>query len=254
MTSDANQWDPDDYDDSHSFVYERSADLIDVLDPHSGERVLDLGCGTGHLTHDIAERGADVIGIDADPEMVERARENYPELNFRQADAREIVLDSPADAAFSNAALHWIPGADQDAVLEAVADALAEDGRFVAEMGGHGNVASITDALEAELTDRGYGFEHPWYFPTIGEYTPRLERAGFAVRDARLFDRPTTLEGTDGLRNWIEMFGDSFFEGIPDDESEAIVSAAEDRLRETHFDGQDWSVDYRRLRFRAVRD
>jgi len=254
MAPDANQWDPDDYDDGHSFVYERSADLIDIFDPEPGERVLDLGCGTGHLTAAIAERGASIVGIDADSEMIERAHETYPDLDFRQADAREFVLDSPVDAVFSNAALHWIPDADQDAVLARVADALADGGRFVAEMGGHGNVASITSALEAELTDRSHDFEHPWYFPSIGEYAPRLERAGFEVRDARLFDRPTTLEGEDGLRNWIEMFGDSFFEGIPDDEREAILTAVEDRLRESYLDGEDWTADYRRLRFRAVLD
>lgn len=254
MTPDTNRWDPDDYDADHSFVYQDSADLLDVLDPRPGERVLDLGCGTGHLASDIAERGASVVGIDADPAMIAQARQTYPDLDVRVADARGFTLDSPVDAVFSNAALHWISGDDQDAVLARVADALGDDGRFVAEMGGHGNVAAITGALEAELTSRDHDFEHPWYFPTIGEYAPRLEQIGFEVRDARLFDRPTTLDGEDGLRNWIEMFGDSFFEDVPDDEREAILAGVEDRLRDARFDGEDWTADYRRLRIRAVLD
>ena len=254
MTADANQWDPDDYDERHSFVYERSVDLLEVLDPQPGERVLDLGCGTGHLTHDIAERGADAVGIDADPEMIAQARETYPDLDFRLADAREFTLESAVEAVFSNAALHWIPGVDQDAVLARVADALAADGRFVAELGGHGNVASITSALEAELTARGHDFEHPWYFPSTGAYASRLEQAGFEVQNVRLFDRPTTLAGEDGLRNWIEMFGDSFFEGVSDEECEAILDGVAGRLRESHYDGEDWTADYRRLRVRAVLD
>jgi trans-aconitate methyltransferase len=253
MTVGTNQWDPDDYDEAHSFVYERSIDLIDVLDPRPGERVLDLGCGTGHLTADIDKRGADVVGIDADPEMIDRARETHPELDFRQADARDFTLDVPVDAVFSNAALHWIPGTDQNTVLDTVADALVDGGRFVAELGGAGNVRSITDALESELTTRGYDFEHPWYFPSVGAYAPRLEETGFEVRDAQLFDRPTTLDGEDGLANWIEMFGDAVFERVDPADRERIVEAAENRLRETHFDGEDWTADYRRLRFRAVR-
>lgn len=252
-TADANQWDADRYDDSHSFVYEYSEDLVDTLDPGQGERVLDLGCGTGHLTHRIAARGADVIGIDAEAEMVEQARRGETDAEFRQADARSFELAEPVDAVFSNAALHWIPDADQNDAIAAIAGALEDGGRLVAEMGGAGNVASITDALRVELTDRGYPFEHPWYFPTIGEYASRLERHGFEVRHAKLFDRPTELDGESGLRTWIEMFGDSFFADVPDDDREEILVAVEDRLRESMFTGEYWSADYRRLRLRAVR-
>jgi trans-aconitate methyltransferase len=249
-----NDWDPDDYDDDHAFVYERGASVVDLLNPQPGERVLDLGCGTGHLTADIADRGPALVGIDADAEMIARATEAHPALDFRQADARTFALDEPVDAVFSNAALHWIPADDHGAVLERVAAVLVDGGRFVAEFGGTGNVAAITDALAAELTDRGYASEHPWYFPSVGEYAPRLERAGFEVRDARLFDRPTTLSGADGLREWIEMFGDSFFEAVPEQDRESVLSGVEDRLRTEYFDGEDWTADYRRLRVRAVRE
>jgi trans-aconitate methyltransferase len=155
---------------------------------------------------------------------------------------------------FSNAALHWIPGDDHDAVLSTVADALTETGRFVAESGGKGNVAAITDALVAELDARGYEVDHPWYFPSIGEYAPRVESHGLELRFSRLFDRPTPLDGgEDGLRNWIGMFGDEFFADVEDDERNAVLSAVEDRLRPTLFDGDTWVADYRRLRFVAGR-
>jgi trans-aconitate methyltransferase len=252
VTDPDNEWNPDDYDDSHAFVYERAADLLEILDPKPGERVLDLGCGTGHLSQQIAERGATVVGVDADPAMVDQARESYPDLDFRVADARQLNVDEPVDAVFSNAALHWIPGEDHDAVLDGVADALGDGGRFVAEMGGAGNVAAITDALQAELTARGYPFDHPWYFPTIGEYAPRLEATGFEVRAARLFDRPTPLDGAAGLQNWISMFGDSFFETVPESERAAILDSVEKRVRGGLWDGEQWVADYRRLRFQAV--
>jgi len=252
--TDGNAWDPDDYDEGHEFVHEYGRDLLTHLDPQPGDSVLDLGCGTGHLSAEIAECGADVLGIDAAPDMVDQATEQYPDVRFERADMREYVPGESFDAVFSNAALHWVPAADHDAVLETVANALDEGGRFVAEFGGRGNVRAITDALAAELGDRGYDAEHPWYFPSVGEYAPRVEAHGLEVTFARLFDRPTELDGgSEGLRNWVGMFGDEFFERVSGDEREAVLDGVEDRLRAALFDPEteSWTADYRRLRLVA---
>ncbi|KOX94755.1 methyltransferase type 11 [Haloarcula rubripromontorii] len=251
-----NEWDPDDYDGGHGFVAEYGADVVELLDPQPGERVLDIGCGTGHLAAEIADCGADVVGIDAAEEMVTRAREQYPEPTFEVADAREYEPERSFDAVFSNAALHWIPGADHDAVLSMVADALTADGRFVAELGGQGNVSQVEAAVRAELADRGYDTEIPWYFPSIGEYTPRLEAHGLEVTAAWLFDRPTTLDGGPaGLREWVEMFGDEVLAPVDDSEHGAVLNEVEERLRPELYDAETetWTVDYRRLRFVAGR-
>jgi len=247
---DETDWDATAYEDDHSFVYEYGADVLELLAPAAGERVLDLGCGTGALTGKIAASGADIVGIDSAAEMIERARANHPELAFRQADARTATFDEPFDAVFSNAALHWID--EQDAALSTVTDALRTVGRFVAELGGDGNVAAIVDAVLDELDDRGYDAEKPWHFPTVGEYASRLERHGFEVRDATLFDRPTELDGEDGLRNWLDVFADGLFAPLAESEREAVVAAVEDRLRPAYYDDGVWTADYRRLRFRAV--
>jgi trans-aconitate methyltransferase len=250
--TDGNDWDAAEYDGNHDFVTEYGRDLLDLLAPEPGERVLDVGCGTGHLTAEIADSGAEVVGIDASSEMVEQAREAHPECTFRQADVREYDPDGSFDAVFSNAALHWIPGPDHDAVLSTVADALTADGRFVAEFGGRGNVAAITDALESALAERGYDRTHPWYFPSIGEYAPRVESHGLELRVTRLFDRPTELNGgTAGLGNWIGMFGDEFFDGIGSADRQAVLDAVAERLRPQLFDGETWTADYRRLRLLA---
>lgn len=246
----ANEWNSDSYDEGHSFVFEYGEEVIDLLEPEDGERILDLGCGTGHLTNRIAESGATVVGLDASEEMVETANEIYSEHTFVNEDAQDFSFDDPFDAVFSNAALHWIP--EQDAVLESVASALVPNGRFVAELGGTGNVAAIISAVRNEATARGYSVESPWYFPSIGEYASKLESHGFETRYATLFDRPTELNsGTDGLANWLGMFGDSLLSAIPDCEQSTVVAAVEDRLRENQFRDEKWTADYRRLRFVA---
>ncbi|MFB6192327.1 MAG: methyltransferase domain-containing protein [Haloarculaceae archaeon] len=251
-----NAWEADRYDGDHSFVYEYGADLLGLLKPEPGERVLDVGCGTGHLTAEISERGAEVVGLDRSAGMLAEARDAHPECRFVRGDARQLPVRGPFDAAFSNATLHWIPGDDHGAVLASVRDALAPGGRFVAEFGGTGNVATIVDAVRAEAAERGYETDHRWYFPSVGEYAPRLEERGFEVRYARLFDRPTELEGGEGgLASWLEMFGDDLLAPVPDEELDAVVAGVEDRLRDELFRAAEgtWVADYRRLRFVAVR-
>jgi trans-aconitate methyltransferase len=250
--ADGNAWDADRYERDHAFVYEYGTDVLDLLDPEPGERVLDLGCGTGELTAALDASGVDAVGLDASAEMVAGARDAHPECRFVHADARSFSLDEPFDAAFSNAALHWIPERDHDVVLERVHDALSPEGRFVAELGGVGNVETITSALHEQLRERGYDPESPFYFPSVGEYAPRLEAAGFEVTYATLFDRPTELDGDDGLASWLRMFGDAFFEPLDEPEVDDVVAAVEDAVRDDLYRDGSWTADYRRLRFVAA--
>jgi len=249
MTDD---WDSALYDDKHSFVHEYGADVLDLLAPQAGERVLDLGCGTGHLTAALADAGADAVGLDASEEMLAQARARYPDLAFVRGDAREFAVEESFDAVFSNAALHWVPCEDQPAVAAAVRQALRPGGRFVAEMGGVGNVERIVAAVQTALAEAGYSVANPWCFPSVGEQATVLEDAGFRVTYARLFDRPTELDdGPDGLRNWLSMFGEDLFAETTAAERETVVSEVEDRLRPALFDGGTWTADYTRLRFVA---
>src|ERR1700733_2407871 len=102
MPTDDPSWNPSLYDDKHSFVWRQAASLVELLAPAAGERILDLGCGTGHLTAELVRRGAEVVGIDHSSVMVAQARTNYPELTFLEADARDFAFDVPFDAVFSN--------------------------------------------------------------------------------------------------------------------------------------------------------
>jgi len=125
------QWNAVQYDAKHAFVYEKARGLVGVLAPEAGERILDLGCGTGALTAEIAERGAETLGVDRSEEMISQARKKFPALKFEVLDARELRFNAEFDAVFSNAVLHWIPKAKQ--VIAGVAQALKPGGRFVAD-------------------------------------------------------------------------------------------------------------------------
>lgn len=246
------QWDSGLYDDRHSFVWKKSADLIELAGIQQGERVLDLGCGTGHLTAAIAERGADVVGLDASPSMIAQARQNYPKLRFVLSDAREFRFDERFDCVFSNAALHWI--SDAGRVVECVAGALKPGGRFALEMGVKGNIERLTNGIAAVLGDMGFRAQNPWFFPSLGEYTSLLESHGFEVAYASTFDRWNRLEHPErGLREWLEMFAGAYFEGIPKTDRVTAYAAIENRLRDELWRDGAWWADYKRLRILAHR-
>jgi len=245
-------WNAGLYDNKFAFIWEYGSNLIDLLNPQPGETILDLGCGTGHLAHAIAERGARVIGSDFSAAMVEQARANYPDIRFDVADASDFALDEPVDAIFSNAVFHWVR--DQEGAAECLAHALKPGGRLVAEFGGKGNVGQIIAATIAAMLAAGYAHAaelNPWYYPSIAEHATLLERHGLETTSAVLFDRPTLLEGEAGLSLWLEMFGDSFFANIPSETRQRIVADIELRLRPSLFHDGSWHADYRRLRIVA---
>lgn len=243
-------WNPSLYDQKHSFVTEYGKELLALLAPQPAESIIDIGCGTGHLTRMIAESGARVIGLDSSPQMIESARQNYPDIEFMLAGASDFALDAKFDAVFSNATLHWVTRAEE--AVACISRALVRGGRFVAEFGGKGNTANVIAAVQQsirELTRRE--IQHGWYYPSIGEYAALLEKHGLAVRYAHLFDRPTKLEGVDGMRNWLIMFGSRMFQDLSDETRQQALSLIEEKLRNKQYVDGEWFVDYRRLRIVA---
>ena len=249
-------WDPGLYDSKHSFVWRYGAELIELLAPQPGERILDVGCGTGHLTARLAESDAFVTGLDRSLAMLAEARKNYPGLTLVAEDATRMAFARPFDAVFSNAALHWI--LDAERVVERIAACLRPGGRFVAEFGGKGNLAQIRlathEALDAIRRPEGKEWI-PKFYPTIGEYDSLLERHGLAVRSARLFDRPTPLDGGDnGLRTWLEMFEEVTLGRLAPADRRTFIEQVEARLQPQLFRAGRWIADYVRLRLVAVRN
>lgn len=250
-----NDWNSLLYQEKHAFVWKYGENLLQLLKPQPNERILDLGCGTGQLTAKIAEAGAEVIGIDSAPEMIEQAQQNYPNLQFQIADAKNFQLPQPVDAVFSNAVLHWIPQADD--VITSIRESLKINGRFIAEFGGKGNIESIIKALYEALEKIGYknpsNLNH-WYFPSIGEYASKLEKQGFEVTYSHLFSRPTLLQDKDtGLANWIKMFCGNFFQGLSEEEKIMVIQDVEKQLKPKLYQEGNWFADYKRIQIEAIK-
>ncbi|TVP59725.1 MAG: methyltransferase domain-containing protein [Nodularia sp. (in: Bacteria)] len=257
-----NDWDSHLYEDKHAFVWQYGEELLKLLNPKPGESILDLGCGTGQLTEKISCAGAEVIGIDSAPAMIEKARENYPHLLFDLANASSFQVDQPLDAVFSNATLHWVKKPEKAIAtlaegIACVHHALKPGGRFVAEFGGKGNVQAITQALSTALESLGITdveTRNPWYFPSIGEYATLLEQQGFEVTYAILFTRPTPLTDKQaGMANWIQMFASTFLKGLSSDQQKQVIRQVEQSLPEKMYCDGSWMADYKRLRFFAIR-
>jgi trans-aconitate methyltransferase len=250
------KWNAELYDQKHSFVFQYGAGVVDLLDVKQGERILDLGCGTGYLTQQIKDKGAEVVGIDASADMIRQAKVSYPDVNFTVADGANFYFGEPFDAVFSNATLHWIHNAD--AVIKCVYNALNTGGRFVAEFGGKGNMSLMIAATEKALKKYGYlelAETKLWYFPSLGEYAAKLEQHGFRVTFAAHFDRKTLLQDErQGVVKWLKMFGPTYFNGICELERERIMAEITDLLEPDYAHDGQWYADYVRLRFIAVKE
>jgi SAM-dependent methyltransferase len=241
-------WRAERYAATAHFVPALGAAVLEWLAPQPGERILDLGCGDGALTEKIVAAGAEVVAVDAAPDMVAAARGRG--IDARVVPGQSLAFDGEFDAVFSNAALHWMR--PPEAVLAGVRRALKPDGRFVAEMGGHNNTAAIMVALAAVVGRRGLDARtlSPWYFPSDAAYRKKLEEAGFAVAEIGIYPRPTVVAS--GIEPWLENFTDDFFAPLPPADRPAARREVVELLRPVLVDETGtWIADYVRLRFRA---
>jgi SAM-dependent methyltransferase len=234
------KWDAADYARVGSFVAELGRAALDLLQPNPGERVLDIGCGEGTLTRKIIEAGATVLGIDNSPEMIAAARANG--VDAVQLAAEDMQFFAEFDAAFSNAALHWVVQKEQAA--RAIFRALKPGGRFAGEMGGEGNLLKLRDALDEELIIRGYAppTEASNWYASPQEFAAVYEAAGFQEIDARLIERPTPVGH--GIAAWVTTFRKGWLDraDVPEPERAEIAAAVADRVGSN-------IADYVRLRF-----
>jgi len=234
------QWDAAEYARIGGFVPALGQAALELLDPQPGEHILDVGCGDGTLTLKIKEMGADVVGIDNSLSMVGAAKAKG--LDARLMDAAQLKFGEAFDAAFSNATLHWV--LDKERAARAIWFSLKNGGRFAGEMGGQGNLATLRQALDDELVERGFGpptYAANWY-PSVEEFFEVYEQAGFKDIDASLIERPTLLDH--GVAAWVTTFRSGWLDraGVPHEQRQSIAEAVADRVGTN-------VADYVRLRF-----
>ncbi|MEM9472595.1 MAG: methyltransferase domain-containing protein [Pseudomonadota bacterium] len=242
-------WSADAYSKHGRFVADLAGAVYEWLAPQAGEKILDLGCGDGALTQKLVDAGCDVLGVDMSDDLLAAARERG--LKVVNCDGHSLDFPAEFDAVFSNAALHWMSRPEH--VIDGIWRALKPGGRFVAEFGGHGNVAAIVTAMRAVSAHRGgdESLAGPWFFPSPEVYADMLESAGFEVRRIGLYPRPTPLKS--GMKEWLKLFRKPFFEQFGN-ETDTVLDEVEQLLRPSLCDARgNWTADYVRIRVEAVK-
>ncbi|MDE6735479.1 MAG: class I SAM-dependent methyltransferase [Desulfovibrio sp.] len=241
------EWNATLYENSHGFVAEYGKGLLEFVTPDAQQAILDVGCGTGTLTAELALRAGRVIGIDASPEMIVAARRSFPQLEFLVADALELPFENQFDVVFSNAVFHWLP--DHDRLLKNIRRALTPGGRLVCEFGAQGNVGALDDAFGRACEEQGLRYASRFTFPEAGAFAQLLEANGLIPEVVVAYDRPTVLqEGESGLAHWMRQFFAGPLAAMSARQQDAVLSRAEELARPKLWNGEAWVADYRRLR------
>jgi trans-aconitate methyltransferase len=241
------KWDSGLYDNKHDFVAEYGRGLLEYVPQNSAQRILDIGCGTGTLTAQLAERCAYVLGIDSSPEMIEKARGQFPHIDFQVVDALALPYDHEWDVAFSNAVFHWI--LDHDRLLDKIQRSLKPSGILVCEFGAQGNIETIERGFSAAFNEFGHTYRSKFNFPSVEAFSALLRKHGFLIDKVYDFDRPTPLkDGEQGLNNWARQFFAAELEMLTDEEGDELLHRLQSSVKDKLWNGQGWTADYRRLR------
>ncbi|HYE36456.1 methyltransferase domain-containing protein [Methylocaldum sp.] len=241
------RWNPEDYS-RHSAGQEHWArELLSGLNLRPDDSVLDIGCGDGRITAELAKHvpHGRAVGVDLSEDMIRYAASrfpasNYPNLEFRQADAQALPFDSEFTVVYSNAALHWVR--DHRPVLAGIARALKPGGRCVMQMGGRGNAAALIAAFDAvaddpEWRDAFEGFESTFGFHDAESYRQWLMEAGLDAERVRLIDKDMVHAHREAFTGWLRTAWHPYTSRIPAERRERFIEAvAESYLAENPSD------------------
>ncbi|OGV48550.1 MAG: SAM-dependent methyltransferase [Lentisphaerae bacterium GWF2_52_8] len=238
MGKNVHQWNAADYSRNSSGQAKWALELADKLKLKGNESLLDIGCGDGKISAELARRlpSGRVLGLDSSHDMIDLACKTFPagqnpNLSFVLGDASTLNFDSEFDILFSNAALHWIP--DQQPVLYGVECALRKGGRLLFQMGGHGNAQKILEICNKLISSSLWAqyfaeFAFPYSFLKPGKYKEMLVAAKLVPLRVELIPKDMQQKGRDGLAGWVRTTWMPYTERIPDSLREDFVSAIVD--------------------------
>jgi len=242
-----NDWNANNYNKHADFVSILATPVVELLNPQKDEKILDLGCGDGTLAVEIEKLGAKVIAVDFSEDMVEKTKEKGIEAYVMSA--TELNFQDVFDAVFSNAVLHWVK--DPEIALGKIYNALKDDGRFIAEFGGYGNIKHLTNAMQTVFgMHPEYGeFNNPWYFPKEEAYKKLLESHGFEVTYIEIIPRPTQI---DDISHWLTIFANGIVSHLSKEQQVDFNHEVREMLKPILYSEKEgWVADYVRLRLHA---
>ena len=241
------EWNSSLYDNKHDFVAEYGKGLLEFIPKNNVQTILDLGCGTGTLTAQLADLCSKVVGVDSSQNMIDKAKKQFENIEFSVCDALALPFEKEFDVVFSNAVFHWIN--DHDALLKNIHKALKPRGLLVCEFGANGNIATIENAFINVCERLGYHYKPKFNFPTVEMFGEMLEKNGFVIDKIYDFDRPTVFkDGEQGLTNFLKQFFASELEVMPEHIQTSLFNEIAESTRGTLWNGKEWVADYRRLR------
>jgi len=247
--SNSNDWNADKYNKHADFVSNLAMPVVELLNPKKDEIILDLGCGDGTLAQEISSLCKKIIAVDLSSDMVEKTKKRGLEAYLMSA--TELDFDGAFDAVFSNAVLDWVK--DAQSAIYKINHSLKQNGRFIAEFGGFGNIEYLITAMkEVFIKHEEYGeFKNPWTFPSAIEYKRLLEVGGFKVEYIEIIPRPTSI---DDIRNWLDIFANGIVSHLTFEQQETFKEEVREILKPKIYSKKDgWVADYVRLRLKAIK-
>ena len=244
-----NEWNADKYNKHANFVSNLALNVLKLLNPLQDEKILDLGCGDGTLAVEIKKFNANVVAVDLSQSMVEKTKKKGIDASVMSV--TELTFINEFDAVFSNAVLHWV--VDSETAIIKIFNSLKNNGRFIAEFGGYGNIKYLIDAMQEVFSNhKEYGkFSNPWFFPKDTEYKKLLESNGFIVEYIELIPRATKI---DDISNWLDIFANGIVSHLSKEQQNDFKQEVRVLLKPKIYTEKDgWVADYVRLRLKAIK-
>ena len=201
-------WNPEQYGRFHDERARPFFDLLDLVQPRPGMRVVDLGCGTGELTRELHRRLAarETIGIDNSPAMLARSAAYAGDgLEFEPGDIDAFTSEGGYDLVFSNAALQWVP--DHEPLFQRLTAALERAGQLAVQMPANNDHPSHLTAFaiagESPFREALGGYVRQWPVLAPEVYATLLHRLGYRQQHVRLQVYAHELESREAVVEWV---------------------------------------------------